>query len=52
MRYRIFRILYFVLLALWFVQIAFGGFNIYLLIPTVCLVLCYLFMKKAEREQK
>lgn len=51
MRYRVFRILYFVLMVLWIAQIAFGGFNIYILIPTICLVLCYYFLKKAEREQ-
>ncbi len=44
-RYRLYRIMYFVIMVLWICQIIFGGFNEYLLIPTACLIICYCLMK-------
>lgn len=35
------------MLVMWIVQIIVGGFNTHLIIPSVCLLLCYVLMKKS-----
>ncbi|MCM1313370.1 MAG: hypothetical protein NC206_08195 [Bacteroides sp.] len=42
----IFRWLYYLLAVLWLVQVVVAGFNIYLLVPTLCLVVCYYLQKQ------
>ncbi|MBQ1665009.1 MAG: hypothetical protein II061_03000 [Bacteroidaceae bacterium] len=43
---QIFRVLYYILIVLWLMQIYFSGFNIYILIPTTCLIICYFLQKE------
>jgi len=47
---KILKFVYFAIMILWVLQIAYFGFNVMTIIPTVCLVISYLAWKKSERE--
>ena len=49
---QILRYSYYFLMVCWILQVVLGGFNRYLLIPSVCLVLCYGLMTWHERQQR
>ncbi|NLV53317.1 MAG: hypothetical protein GXY64_08655 [Bacteroidales bacterium] len=51
-KYQVYQYLYYALIVLWLVQIVLGGFNVYLLIPTFCLVVCYYLMKKNQKNHQ
>lgn len=45
-RKTVFRWLYYLLIVLWLAQIVVAGVNAYLLVPTLCLVVCYYLQKQ------
>ena len=48
---QIIRYSYYFLMVCWILQAMLGGLNQYLIIPSICLVLCYVLMKRHERKQ-
>ena len=47
---QIIRYSYYFLMVCWILQAMLGGLNQYLIIPSICLVLCYVLMKKVREE--
>ena len=50
-KFQIIRYSYYFLMVCWILQAMLGGLNQYLIIPSICLVLCYVLMKRHERKQ-
>lgn len=44
---QVYTYLYYFLIIMWIVQIIVGGFDTHLILPTVCLLVCYVLMKKS-----
>ena len=49
-KYIIFRWLYFILVALVLIQAAVFGFDAYIMLPILCLIICYYKMKQYENK--
>ena len=49
-KYIIFKWLYFILVALVLIQAAVFGFDAYIMLPILCLIVCYYKMKQHERK--
>ncbi len=49
-KYTIFRILYFVLVGLVLIQAACFGFDVYIMLPILCMFLCYYKMKQYQEK--
>lgn len=45
---QVYTYLYYFLLVMWIVQIVVGGSNIHIVLPSICLFICYFLMKKSE----
>lgn len=50
-KYIIFKWLYFILAALVMLQAALFGFDIYIMLPILCMIVCYYKMKQYKDKQ-